>query len=537
MTDSSFTRLSRYLVYVGVLSNPTACNEYHRTRANYDPPPVSGLVASNDPLPFSFDIDRVAESITLYNRSHLVGVNYTTSNRPYNLTLYENDCKTPVNSYVTKDAISSVDSTNPGFIDLYATVNVDHDIIRSEYWDWVKDNVDGKYIFCVDLQLFADDAMTTSVNFHQSKFSMFYNENATFEETFAFQASVGDLSEATANSIIKFAAEALEWFYVTNRGAVVFRDAIYEAYDEMDESNFNWTTMIYKINDVFVNAPFSRRLENGAGDDNSLQVELSYVWKHHCETSDCTDESLYAVFNEIKAEVLAKDEKLAKMIEDKLKERNIDLPGMVLTERVWGNPVPIIRAASELSNVEVSADYHNVGYDSVGYGSVDYDDYVNIYQCNEELQSVGHDHVLNQGDLLHVCAGIKDGVSSAVSVQQIVDLTIEYSEGSTTFNAITDGYVNNLLVSASCHGQKNICHAKVQLINAFFEDSKPKLVTVSGTVSALDNVATEHKGRGEFRLNLGLPNDEVIHDRSRGPRRGMILAFVLAIIGGMLMYD
>lgn len=136
------------------------------------------------------------------------------------------------------------------------------------------------------------------------------------------------------------------------------------------------------------------------------------------------------------------------------------------------------RSGFDISGIEIEADGPDVNDDFV----VDFEGNVTAYRCDPTtLEPLTVLPPLGPFDVLDIC--VEETSNENITIDSIIDLTLEQNETYTTFVAIEDGAVKpgyEDVVETSCSGGK--CLARIVLINAFFSSGVAYPIDVSGTV-------------------------------------------------------
>jgi len=130
-----------------------------------------------------------------------------------------------------------------------------------------------------------------------------------------------------------------------------------------------------------------------------------------------------------------------------------------------------------------------------GTDNINYDEDMEVYQCDDSYSEIVSPPALFQGDFLQICVTTTDG--SLFGIHSIKELDVD--QAGDDLYPYVDGFLDSPLAASSCilsNTTAAVCKTKMQLISAYFDETDPDDLTVSG-VAKLDYV-----GR---RLSVDLP--------------------------------
>jgi len=112
--------------------------------------------------------------------------------------------------------------------------------------------------------------------------------------------------------------------------------------------------------------------------------------------------------------------------------------------------------------------------------TMDYDEFVEVYQCDENRDELASVEALSQGSILTVCAASKD--PSVVIIDQIMELKL--TQGINEFIAIESGVetYDSLVTSDGADCVDGICMVQMMLVGKFFVEDDPDDVDLTGRV-------------------------------------------------------
>lgn len=464
----------------------------------------------------SFEINRGESKVEPHRDHHMITVPYTLSNRPYDIIVNEEDCKTPISSYISHTA-ESTPSSLQGFIDVVVNVTVNHQIKETSYWNGASD--EGNYIFCLETSVFADQNLTMQANFLETKFQMSYSEMASF--SFGVGISKNPVTSLTFNATLDLVVEARP-SSLTEEVTKKMLDAILKVLGEMLPPSVTLTGFFATIS-----GSRNRWLQEDDETTVLLTFSLCFTIHEECARDDCYGELAKDIYEKILAllkDMLQNGSFLSNLKEELTEQGLTEVKNVTL-------PVDTFEPNDFVDNskYETKTDFVEL--------SVSYDSYIRAFQCNENFEEVPSPPALTQGSVLQVC--VVSTEKDTLNVEAITDLTLSQSGNSLAVDVVKDNKAVAAIARTNCEESLGICQARVQMFAGFFRTSDPPPLLVNGRIlmgfSSSDRRNLQMRGvfnspsgvdpeSESFKMEIKLAQQREI---SGGTTKSILLAFSL----------